>query len=121
MMKKHFLVVFPFPEQFTNLFPLNIFLFYYLEAKREQIWLQLQPDNVVLLFTRKLGLCQLCKPHGLALYIPDENTTNAIKGSASQILDLRHSLVVKLGAEMEEREEGKFNSPEAHIADLVTL
>lgn len=64
-------------------------------------------DNVVLLFTRKLGLCQLCKPHGLALYIPDENTTNAIKGSASQILDLRHSLVVKLGAEMEDRTEGK--------------
>lgn len=35
-------------------------------------------------------------------YLPDENTTNAIKGSASQIFDLRHSLVVKLGEEMEE-------------------
>lgn len=62
---------------------------------------------MVLLFTCKLGLCQLCKPDGLALYIPDENTTNAIKGSASQIFALRHSLVVKLGEEMEEQTEWK--------------
>lgn len=62
---------------------------------------------MVLLFTRKIGPRQLCKPDGLALHIPDENTTNAIKGSASQIFDLRHSLVVKLGEEMEEQTEGK--------------
>jgi len=62
---------------------------------------------VVLLFTRKLGLHQLCKPDGLALYVPDENTTNAIKGSASQIFDFRHSLVVKLGEETEEQTAGK--------------
>lgn len=62
----------------------------------------LQPAHLVLLLTCKLGLHQLCKPAGLALYITDENTINAIKGSASQILDLKHSFVVKLGVEMEE-------------------
>lgn len=112
-MKKPFLN--SFPKEFTNLFLLNIFLFFFFyqpQANREQVWLQLQPDNVVLLLTRKLGLRQLCKPDGLALYTPDENSTNEIKASDSQIFDLRHSLVVKLGKEMEEltEEKGVFNS-----------
>lgn len=72
---------------------------------------------MVLLLTCKLGLHQLCKPDGLALHTTDENTTNAIKGSASQIFDLRHSFVVKSDEEMEEqtKRKGIFNSPEVCI------
>lgn len=80
---------------------------------------------MALLLTCKLGLPWLCKPDGLALCLPHENATNAItnaiKGSASHMFHLRHSLVVKLGEEMKEQTEGKHNSPEASIADLVSL
>lgn len=75
---------------------------------------------MVLLFTRRLGLYQLCKADDLALHVPDENTTNAIKGSASQIFDLRHSFVVKLGEEMEEQTEGKRGNSIAQKHVLLT-
>lgn len=102
-MKKHFLVVFSFPELLPVLFaeslPISII------QKQTENRYGLQPDHVVLLLTCKFGLHQFCKPDGLALYITDENTINAIKGSASKIFDLRHSFVVKLGEEMEEQTE----------------